>query len=85
LLGGTAAALICSVFFGRDVVIAGTPQLGTTLNPAQGILIEAILTFFLVFVVHGTGVDAGGVSRVWRSVLRSHSIFFLTDRLQARR
>lgn len=60
LLGGTAAALVCLSLFGRDVVVSGTPQLATTLTPAQGILVEAILTFFLVFVVDGTGVDERG-------------------------
>lgn len=60
LLGGTAAALICLSLLGRDIVIAGTPQLSTSLTPLQGILVEAILTFFLVFVVHGTGVDERG-------------------------
>ncbi|HEX8679930.1 MAG TPA: aquaporin [Chthoniobacterales bacterium] len=60
LLGATAAALICLSFFGREVVITGTPQLGAPLSPLEGILLEAILTFFLVFVVHGTGVDERG-------------------------
>jgi MIP family channel proteins len=60
LLGGTAAALICLSLFGHDVVVTGTPQLAINLTPAQGILVEAILTFFLVFVVHGTGVDERG-------------------------
>jgi glycerol uptake facilitator-like aquaporin len=60
LLGGTAAALICLSFFGREVVITGTPQLGAPLTPLEGIFLEAILTFFLVFVVHGTGVDERG-------------------------
>lgn len=60
LLGGTAAALICLGLFGHDVVVTGTPQLAINLTPAQGILVEAILTFFLVFVVHGTGVDERG-------------------------
>ena len=60
LLGGFSAALICLGLFGRDVVVTGTPQLAIDLTPAQGILIEAILTFFLVFVVHGTGVDERG-------------------------
>jgi MIP family channel proteins len=60
LLGGTAAALICLSLFGRDVVVTGTPQLAINLTPAQGILVEAILTFFLVFVVYGTGVDERG-------------------------
>jgi aquaporin TIP len=57
LLGGFAAALICLGLFGRDVVVTGTPQLAINLTGMQGILVEAILTFFLVFVVYGTAVD----------------------------
>ena len=64
LLGATAAAFICLSLFARDVVIVGTPQLAIDLSPRQGILVEAILTFFLVFVVHGTAVD----ERAQRSV-----------------
>ena len=60
LLGGTAAALILLGLFSRDVVVDGTPKLGGTLTPMEGIIVEAILTFFLVFVVHGTGVDQRG-------------------------
>src|ERR1700726_515953 len=60
LLGGFSAALICLGLFGRDVVITGTPQLAINLTAAQGILVEGILTFFLVFVVHGTAVDPRG-------------------------
>jgi aquaporin TIP len=60
LLGGTAAALICLGLFTRDVIINGTPQLATDLTPVQGIVVEAILTFFLVFVVHGTVIDERG-------------------------
>ena len=60
LLGGFSAALICLGLFGRDVVVTGTPQLAINLNGGQGILVEAILTFFLVFVVYGTAVDARG-------------------------
>src|SRR5438445_1004235 len=57
LLGGITAALICLGLFGRDVVITGTPQLAVNLSGMQGILVEAILTFFLVFVICGTAVD----------------------------
>ena len=57
LLGGVAAAFICLGLFTRDVIVTGTPQLAIDLTPAQGILVEAILTFFLVFVVYGTAVD----------------------------
>src|SRR5437870_7775323 len=60
LLGGIAAALICLSLFGRDVVVTGTPQLAINLTEAQGVLVEGILTFFLVFVVHGTTVDPRG-------------------------
>ena len=56
-LGGIAAAFICLSLFGRDVVVSGTPQLAIDLTPGQGILVEGILTFFLVFIVHGTAVD----------------------------
>jgi MIP family channel proteins len=64
LLGGITAALICLGLFGRDVVVTGTPQLAINLNGGQGILVEAILTFFLVFVVYGTAVDARGARAV---------------------
>src|SRR5437660_9907939 len=35
-LGGVAAPLICLGFFGRDVVIVGTPQLAISLTAWQG-------------------------------------------------
>src|ERR1700716_3544728 len=57
ILGAFIAAIICVGLFGRDVVVMGTPQLAINLNVMQGILVEAILTFFLVFVIHGTAVD----------------------------
>ncbi|MEY2495441.1 MAG: aquaporin [Verrucomicrobiota bacterium] len=60
LLGAIAAAWICLCLFDRDVIVNGTPQLAINLTPGQGVLVEAILTFFLVFVVHGTGVDERG-------------------------
>src|SRR6266699_539227 len=58
--GGICAALICRGLFGRAVVVTGTPQLAINLAAWQGILVEGILTFFLVFVVHGTAVDERG-------------------------
>src|SRR5205807_9465768 len=60
LLGAFIAAIICLGLFGRDVVQMGTPQLAINLSGMQGILVEAILTFFLVFVVYGTAVDERG-------------------------
>jgi MIP family channel proteins len=57
LIGATIAAFICLGLFGRDIVVAGTPQLGGSTSVMAGIVIEAIVTFFLVFVVYGTAVD----------------------------
>jgi MIP family channel proteins len=60
LIGATAAAFVCLGLFGRSVVVDGTPQLGGGTSAGAGIVIEAILTFFLVFVVFGTGIDSRG-------------------------
>src|SRR5206468_2407321 len=60
LAGAIAAGLVCVWLFGQKVVQAGTPQMAINLSAAQGIVVEAILTFFLVFVVFGTGVDERG-------------------------
>jgi aquaporin TIP len=60
LIGATLAAFVCFALFGRLVVVNGTPQLGGGTTPMAGIVIEAIVTFFLVFVVYGTGVDERG-------------------------
>ena len=57
LIRATVAALVCLGLFGRSVVIDGTPILGGGTSPLAGIVIEAILTFFLVFVVYGTAID----------------------------
>lgn len=63
LLGAWIAALICLGLFARDVVITGTPQLSMPITFAQGILVEAILTFFLVFIIHAVAVDERTKSR----------------------
>src|SRR6184192_749550 len=69
LLGALVAAFGLSVIFPASVWQAshlGTPALGSppglswTVTPAVGILVEAILTFLLVFVVYGTGIDPKG-------------------------
>src|ERR1700682_6001915 len=49
LAGATIAAFVCLALFNRGVVITGTPQLGLNTSPMAGIVIEAIVTFFLVF------------------------------------
>src|SRR5436190_10161607 len=43
---------------GKDLVIKGTPALGKGATALQSIGIEAVLTFFLVFVVFGSAVDS---------------------------
>lgn len=43
----------------RTIVASGTPALAAKgVTAVQGVIIEAILTFFLVFVIYGTAVDA---------------------------
>jgi MIP family channel proteins len=70
LVGALLAALALSAIFPAPVwgpSHLGTPALGARLLPPSwsvsaptGILVEAILTFFLVLVVYGTGIDPKG-------------------------
>jgi len=63
LLGGSVAALMLYGVFSQpewDPVHLGTPFLGPTVSAGTGILVEAVLTFFLAFVVYGTGIDPKG-------------------------
>ena len=43
---------------GKDLVFKGTPAIGKGETGLQSIGIEAVMTFFLVFVVYGSAVDA---------------------------
>ncbi len=61
LAGGSAAGFLLVSIFGENgvkIVAAGTPDLGEGIKPGTGIVIEAVLTFFLVFVVYGSAVDS---------------------------
>ncbi|MBX6773139.1 MAG: aquaporin [Chloroflexi bacterium] len=63
LLGGTVAAALLKLSFSPqavDAVKLGTPLLGTGVTAGQGVLVELILTFFLMFSVFGTAVDPRG-------------------------
>jgi len=63
LVGATiAAAILFGIFpsMAAGPTYLGTPALAVGLAPATGILVEAVLTFFLVFVVFGTGIDPKG-------------------------
>ncbi len=59
-LGAIAAAFLIGLCIPAEALKAiamGTPALGAGITPQMALLTEAILTFFLVFVVYGTAVD----------------------------
>lgn len=63
LLGATVAALLLAASFpeaAHRAVHLGTPALGGGVTATTGSVVEAILTFFLVFVIFGTAVDSRG-------------------------
>lgn len=63
LAGGAAAAYLLRVVVSEDTwraVSLGTPDLAHDLTRTNGMVIEAVLTFFLVFVVFATAVDERG-------------------------
>jgi aquaporin TIP len=57
IVAGYAAAFVSTTGSGDTIASLGTPALGTGISSVQGIIAEAIATFFLVFVVLGTAVD----------------------------
>jgi MIP family channel proteins len=59
----TAAAALLRWIFSeqtRAVTNLGAPALGTGIDRWQGLVVEIVLTFFLVWVVFATAVDPGG-------------------------
>jgi MIP family channel proteins len=63
LLGAVVGALLVRYVVGGDLFDAGTagaPTLGEGISVGKGIVLEAILTFLLVFAVFGTAVDDQG-------------------------
>lgn len=62
LAGATAAGFLCvALLNGTTAVANGTPDIGmingAPVTFAQAVIVEAVLTFFLVLVVYGTAVD----------------------------
>jgi aquaporin Z len=60
-LGGIVGAILIKAampLVALSAVGMGTPALGEGVSPAMGLVTEIILTFFLVFVVFGTVIDA---------------------------
>ncbi|HLE77079.1 MAG TPA: MIP family channel protein [bacterium] len=63
LVGASIAALLLTAAFPeatRQAVHLGTPALAGGVTSGVGIVVEAILTFLLVFVIFGTAVDPRG-------------------------
>lgn len=59
-LGAIFAASLVKLVFPSTVLQAvslGTPGLGQGVTPLMGLVMEFVLTFFLVFVIFGTGID----------------------------
>jgi MIP family channel proteins len=57
LIGAVIAGLILVVVIGGPAVANGTPNLDPKVPALSGIIVEAVLTFFLVLVIFGTAVD----------------------------
>lgn len=63
LAGGIAGAAVLRGVVPKDAwepVFLGTPVVSDAINVWQAVGIEAVLTFFLVFVIFGTAVDPNG-------------------------
>ena len=63
LAGGVLGAWLLTRVFPTEVwrtVTLGTPDLGRGITRGPGILAEALMTFFLVFVVFATAIDERG-------------------------
>lgn len=63
LLGATGAALLLRFAFPAEVTTAvmfGAPALHAEITVTQGVVLEAVMTFFLVLTVFGTAVDPKG-------------------------
>ncbi len=63
LVGAVVAGLLLLVVFPREQwqpVHLGTPALGLGIGFGKGVLVEAILTLFLVLAVFGVAVDSRG-------------------------
>ncbi len=57
LIGGILGGFLAKMSLPAGVVMGGVPDLAPGVSIGTGILVEAILTFFLMFVIFGTAVD----------------------------
>ena len=68
LIGAVVAGLMLRVVFPEatwKVASLGTPMLSPGVSMGTGILVETVLTFFLVLVVYGTAIDDRGA---WKAI-----------------
>jgi MIP family channel proteins len=66
ILGGIAAAFVVKAFIPEETwraVALGTPELVRDFSRLSAMILEAVATFFLVFVVFATAVDERGAFR----------------------
>jgi|SRR4051812_15729289 len=66
-LGAIAAALLLKAMVPADAVAAvnlGDPGLGSGVSPVQGLIVEIVLTFFLMFSVFGVAIDSRGPAMI---------------------
>jgi MIP family channel proteins len=59
-VGALIAAAILRGVYNEGAVASATPSLGVGVSVGTGLLVEAVLTFLLVFVIFGVAVDAKG-------------------------
>ena len=57
IVGGILGGVVAKVGLGGVNIVGGIPALSPHVATGQGVLVESVLTFFLVFVVFGTAVD----------------------------
>ena len=60
LAGATGAALLDKWIFPGDALASGVPAVSSKIGSGQAVVLEAILTFFLVWMVWATAVDPRG-------------------------
>ena len=79
LVGATVAALALTVLYDtvvKDATGLGTPSLAAGHTSGQGLLLEGILTFFLVFTVFAVAVDGRGAFKIVAGLPIGFVIFF---------
>lgn len=65
LVGAVVAAVLLVLLIGGEATAFGTPDLAPGMPVIVGIVLEAVCTFFLVFVVFGTAVDERAPSSIF--------------------